>query len=52
MGSQPSQISAASATFLGPSAPSMIGMSARSGWVMGLSALPRPVVPSPVSGSR
>ena len=39
------------ATFFGPSAPSMIGMSARNGWVIGLSGLPRPVVPSPDSGS-
>ena len=45
MGNQPSAISAARATFLGPSAPRMIGTSARSGWTIGLSALPSPVPP-------
>ena len=45
MGNQPSAISAARATFFGPSAPRMIGMSARSGWTMDLSGLPRPVPP-------
>ena len=45
MGNQPSAISAARATFLGPSAPRMIGMSARSGCTIGLSGLPSPVPP-------
>ncbi len=45
MGNHPSAISAARATFFGPSAPRMIGMSARSGWTMGLSGLPSPVPP-------
>ena len=41
IGNQPSAISAASATFLGPSAPMMIGMSSRSGCTMDLSGLPK-----------
>ena len=45
MGNQPSAISAASATFFGPSAPKMIGMSARKGCTMDLSGFPRPVPP-------
>ena len=35
------------ATFFGPSAPRKIGRSARSGWVIDLSGLPRSIVPSP-----
>ena len=45
MGNQPSAISAARATFFGPSAPRMIGMSARNGCTIGLSGLPSPVPP-------
>ncbi len=45
IGNQPSAISAASATFFGPSAPSTIGMSLRRGWTMALSGLPSPVPP-------
>ena len=45
MGNQPSAISAARATFLGPSAPKMMGTSARSGCTIGLSGLPSPVPP-------
>ena len=45
MGSQPSAISAAMATFFGPSAPSMIGMSSRSGFTIDFNGLPRPVPP-------
>ena len=40
---QPSQISAPSAMFFGPSAARKIGMSSRSGWIDDLSGLPRPV---------
>ena len=43
IGNQPSAISAARATFFGPSAPRTMGMSVRSGWTMALSGLPRPV---------
>ena len=45
MGNQPSAISAARAMFFGPSAPKMIGMSARSGCTIDLSGLPSPVPP-------
>ncbi len=45
IGNHPSAISAARATFLGPSAPRTMGMSLRRGWTMGLSGLPRPVPP-------
>ena len=45
MGNQPSAISAARAMFFGPSAPRMIGMSARSGWTIGFRGLPSPVPP-------
>jgi hypothetical protein len=41
-GSQPSPISAARATFFGPSAAMKIGISLRSGWTVDLSALPSP----------
>ena len=40
---QPSQTSAQSAMFFGPSPPRKIGMSSRSGWIEALSGLPRPV---------
>jgi hypothetical protein len=50
MGNQPSAISAARATFFGPSAPRMIGTSARSGCTIGLSGFPRPVPPGNGSG--
>ena len=45
MGNQPSAISAARATFFGPSAPRMIGMSFRRGCTIDLSGLPSPVPP-------
>jgi hypothetical protein len=51
MGSQPSAISAVMATFLGPSAPSQMGTSARSGWTMGLRGLPSPRALGPLYGS-
>ena len=50
MASQPSAISAVCATFFGPSAPSQIGTSARSGCVIGLSGLPSPVAPGASAG--
>ena len=45
IGNQPSAISPARATFFGPSAPKMIGMSDRSGCTIDLSGLPSPVPP-------
>ena len=45
MGNHPSAISAARATFFGPSAPRMMGISGRSGCTMGFSGLPSPVPP-------
>lgn len=46
MGSQPSASSAASCTFFGPMAAITIGMRSRTGWLISLSGLPRPVPPS------
>ena len=46
MGSQPSATSAVMATFFSPSAATQIGMRERTGWLISLSGLPRPV-PSP-----
>ena len=43
IGSQPSAISAASATFFGPMAAMLIGIRSRTGWLISLSGLPRPV---------
>ena len=43
MGCQPSASSAASSTFLGPSAAINIGMRSRTGLLMSFNALPRPV---------
>jgi hypothetical protein len=43
MGSQPSATSAVMATFFSPSAATQMGMRGRTGWLMILSALPRPV---------
>ncbi len=45
IGNQPSAISAARATFFGPSAPKMMGMSFRRGWTIGFKAFPSPVPP-------
>ena len=47
MGSQPSAISVASATFLGPIAARKIGMSARNGRSISFSGFPSPVAPGP-----
>ena len=46
MGSHPSATSAVMATFFSPKAATQIGMRARTGWLINLSALPSPV-PSP-----
>ena len=42
-GSHPSAISAVMATFFSPRAATQMGMRARTGWLMSLSALPSPV---------
>ena len=50
-GSQPVASSAVIARFLSPSAATQIGMSARRGWLISLSALPSPVPWSGGSGT-